>query len=358
MSKPSQRWIAVLGRRDEPTDALEDYCRRMAGALAEKECSMDLARVAWAEQGWRPALRGLDETIAAAKPTWAIVQYTALSWSRRGFPFRFVNLVRRVKRAGVNVAIVFHDPFPFGGLRLRDRLRATIQLAAMQRSALAADRIISTISPDCIPWMSKISKTSRGESIRRKTALVPVGSNVCAPSPRGDARAHREGPPSVAVFGVTGYQRDEAALIANVVSAAAQQAGPLRLVVFGRGAKLAEPVLLSTLQGSRVQLSVFDVLTPGEAGTVLAGADLQLFVRSGISSRRGSAIAGITCGLPVVGFSGPETAFPITEAGVRLVPLGNEELRESLSAVSRAASERYFSWNVLADKYLSFLQPD
>jgi len=93
-------------------------------------------------------------------------------------------------------------------------------------------------------------------------------------------------------------------------------------------------------------------------------------VRSGLSSRRGSGIAGIACGLPIIGFSDAETAFPITEAGVRLVPMGDREglvrelvlvlkqqmLRETLRQRNLEAAERYFSWDRIADAYLSFLR--
>jgi len=364
MPKTPQRWIAVLGRRDEPTDALEDYCRRLASALEEtleeKRCSLELFRIAWAEQGWPRALRDLDKAVVDRKASWALVQYTALSWSSRGFPNRFVGLIRRLKRAGMNVAIVFHDPFPFAGFRLRDRLRRRVQLAVMSRSARLADRIITTISPDCVPWMQT-------DSIARKATLVPVGSNLCAPPPYDKSSLQQ--PPVVAVFGVTERQREEALLIATVVSHAAEQAVPLRLVVFGRGAKLAEQTLSESLRGSPVQLAVFDVLNSAEAGALLANSDVQLFVRSGLASNRGSAIAGIVCGLPIVGFAGPETSFPITEAGVRLVPLGNaeeltrellavlqdEKLHESLCQRSREAAGRHFSWKRIAERYLAAL---
>ena len=78
----------------------------------------------------------------------------------------------------------------------------------------------------------------------------------------------------------------------------------------------------------------------------------------------------VACGLPIVGFSDAETAFPITEAGVRLVPMGDREglvrelvvvlkqqtLRETLRQRNFEATERYFSWDRIADAYLSFLR--
>ncbi len=181
----------MIGRRDEPTDALEDYCRLLAAALQPKRCSLEIRSITWAEQGWRRALRDLDKYLLDRRPEWVLVQYTGLSWSRRGFPGRFAPLIRRLKRDGVRVAIVYHDPQPFAGSRLRDRVRRKVQMAAMRESARLADRIVTTISPDCVPWL-------QADELRGKILLAPVGSNVSAPRPQartsGGTRRRRWSP--------------------------------------------------------------------------------------------------------------------------------------------------------------------
>jgi glycosyltransferase involved in cell wall biosynthesis len=98
----------------------------------------------------------------------------------------------------------------------------------------------------------------------------------------------------------------------------------------------------------------------------------MLFVRGHISSRRSSAIAGIACGLPVIAYGGPETAAPITEAGVVLVSpeeeekdglgealvrvLSEREYRTSLAERSRRAYEQYFTWKAIAARYAEALR--
>ena len=52
-SRNNQRWVALLGRKDEPTDALEDYCKLLAQSLGKRGCSLEMFRIPWAEQGWR-----------------------------------------------------------------------------------------------------------------------------------------------------------------------------------------------------------------------------------------------------------------------------------------------------------------
>jgi glycosyltransferase involved in cell wall biosynthesis len=175
--------------------------------------------------------------------------------------------------------------------------------------------------------------------------------------------------PVIVVFGFSELV-PETAMIASVLSRAAGEVGSLHLTVFGRGANAAGTLLRPLLDGSSVELEELGILEPERAGSLLANADVQLFVRSGLSSRRGSGIAGIVSGLPIVGFSDDETSFPITEAGVRLVPMGDREslvrelvlvlkqhtLREGLRRRNFEAAERYFSWDCIADAYLSALR--
>jgi glycosyltransferase involved in cell wall biosynthesis len=350
----------LLGREDEPTDALEDYCKLLAQSLHKRGYSLEISRVPWAEQGWRRALKDADKRFAKQRGAWVLVQYTPLAWSRRGFPLRFARMINGLKGAGIQVLIVFHDPEPFGGRRFRDRLRRRVQLAVMRRAARLADRIISTISPDRVPWM-------QDPAIRSKTLLLPVGSNLPV-MPRKTQR-HENGIPVIIVFGFSNLA-SETSMIAWVLSRVAEVVGPLHLTVFGRGAKVAGTLLTPLLADTSVELEDFGVLEAERAGSLLANADAQLFVRSGLSTRRGSGIAGIACGLPIIGFSDAETAFPITEAGVRLVPMGDRDglvrelvlvlkqqgLRETLRQRNLEATERFFSWDRIADAYLSFLR--
>jgi glycosyltransferase involved in cell wall biosynthesis len=113
------------------------------------------------------------------------------------------------------------------------------------------------------------------------------------------------------------------------------------------------------------------VLPGAEIVRQMASCDVLLFVRGGISSRRGSAIAGIACGLPVVALEGQETGSPITEAGVvfadpkrqrglgeaLLKVLSDPEYRAVLAERSRRAQEKYFSWKAIAARYAEALRP-
>jgi hypothetical protein len=61
--------IALFGRRDYPTDGVEDYCTYLGKALKERGVALQLVRVPWAEEdGFMPYIdsgrkQGLGRTM-------------------------------------------------------------------------------------------------------------------------------------------------------------------------------------------------------------------------------------------------------------------------------------------------------
>jgi hypothetical protein len=49
--------IALLGRQDESTDAVEEYCHYLAAALQTHDIRLEIHRVAWEKDGWPHALQ-------------------------------------------------------------------------------------------------------------------------------------------------------------------------------------------------------------------------------------------------------------------------------------------------------------
>ena len=64
----------------------------------------------------------------------------------------------------------------------------------------------------------------------------------------------------------------------------------------------------TALAGSGVEIVVRGVLPAEEVADEFARADVLLFVRGAITLQRGSAIAGVACGLPIVGYRVGEAA--------------------------------------------------
>jgi glycosyltransferase involved in cell wall biosynthesis len=358
--------IMLLGRRDRPTDAVEDYCEYLGQALRSRDFDAKIVRVAWAERGWNAALHELRRSAGAWRGRPVCAQYTALAWSIRGFPLRFLRVVKIVREAGARLAVVFHDVEPYGGDRLVDNLRRRAQLHTMQRALHYADPAIFTVALDVVSWLDKPPRNAR---------FIPVGANLPVAQRWGEEAqkpARRSGKPlCVTVFGITGGTagKQECRRIAEAMKFAVQQTGRVRLHAFGRAVEEFDSQLRSELRDAPVEVQVEGVLPAKKVVEALASADAMLFVRAPVSSRRGSAIAGIACGLPVIAYRGADTAAPITDAGVVLVGRENpaelgqalarvlmdDEYRKTLAERSRVAQAGHFSWEAIASQYLEAL---
>jgi len=358
----TQRAIALLGKRDAPTDAVEEYCRYLGDALQTHDFQLEIRRVPWDTRGWASSLKALRLMAATWRGNWVLVQYTALAWSVRGFPGKFLHVLYALSKAGARVAIVYHDVEPFSGTRFIDRFRRFVQVRTMRSALRLADSAVFTVPPEKISWVQSSSANAH---------FIPVGPNLPISQSALTARPANE-LPMVGVFSITGGEAGvaETRAIVAAVRYAAQKIGALGLSVFGRNADSAEATFRESLQDLPVKSSVEGLLGESQLVERLSASDVLLFVRGPISSRRSSAIAGIACGLPVIAFTGSETAAPITEAGVILVSRDNQDelnaallrvlsdcaYRAELAARSRAAFAEHFSWPSIAVRYAALLK--
>ena len=407
----TRQLIALLGRKDEPTDAVEEYCRYLSAALEPHDFQMEIRRVPWELHGCRQALRALHLQSEAWRDTWVLVQYTALAWSARGFPLKFPRVLRLLKSAGARVAVVFHDVEPFSSPRLIDRIRHRVQQRTMRQALHLVDLAIFTVPLYKLSWLpfiptnavytdptasanprlspntiksvqeiispEKLLKLEAGNKaadnpspLLGRSHFIPVGPNL--PIPEQWQSPYRPNDiPTVGVFSITGGNQGaiETQKILSAIQHAAKTVSKLHLSVFGRHAELRQDALRKGLENYPVQLSVDGVLEDKQIIDRIRGCDVLLFVRGGISTRRSSAIAGISCGVPMVAFVGSETTWPFLDAGVILVSpsdpnelndalvrlLVNPELRAGFSRVNQIIHNEHFAWHVIAGRYAALL---
>jgi glycosyltransferase involved in cell wall biosynthesis len=352
----AEQVILLLGRRDYPTDGVADYCSNLREHGAGHGLSFEIVQMGWAEKGWRASLVELREAAAAWRGRWVLLQYTTLAWSRRGFPFRAPSVLDVLRKCGARPGVVFHDLAPLAGKGIVGSAREYCHLSVLRKVYDRADVAIFTLPVRKISWLPVH---------REKAVFIPVGAN-CPELSRG-ARCETQNENTIVVYGVTGGANTlpEVADIAFVARQVSNSARALRLIVFGRGSKEGEHALRAALADTNVEIETLGLVTPEQVTQTLARADVLLFVRGQISSRRGSAMAGIACGLPIVCYSGPETDWPITEAGILAVPAGDRQalagalgnvlsdaaLRSALSGRSRNAQQKYFSWPAITGQF-------
>jgi glycosyltransferase involved in cell wall biosynthesis len=349
--------VALLGRLDQPTDGVRDYCVHLSQAFARRGVRMDIVQLRWKNEGWIKTLASLWRQSRAWKNHFVFLQYTALMWSRRGFPAGALAVLAILKWRGVRLGVVFHDVRYEPARGVLRRFRIACQNFAIRAAYRCAELPVLTVP------VTHLSSLPRNTS---RAVFIPVGANFPTDGATS-IRTSRSSAPTIAVYGVTGgaHIEPEVRDIAYAIKRALTKVSQLRLVVFGRNALEAEPALRRELAGANVAVSVFGVLPAEEVRERLTESDVLLFVRGHISSRRGSAIAGIVCGLPVVGYRGAETAAPISEAGVLLVDqndrgalaealirvLSDAQLYGDLRERNAAVTAKHVSWDAIAAQF-------
>ncbi len=315
----------------------------------------EMVEVGWEKVGWGPALQRLNALSRGWRGQWVLVQYTALAWSRRSFPTRFLSVLKILKRNGARVGVIFHDANPYHGERPVDRLRRAVQTHVMREIYRIADKCIFPVPLNNVSWLP-------GNPVR--AAVIPVGGNLPVSDLRAQAPSGQKTSMRVAVYAVTAGNEWEVEQVRHALSEAKKHFEEIELIMMGRGTEVYGSAYVQALRGSGVTVNVRGILPALEVIRELCASDAVLFARGGLASRRTGAVAGIACGLPIVGFAGPETGFPLTEAGLETAPAYDTQLlgqalvrvltddarRAELQARSRRAYQEYFSYDKIAEQ--------
>ena len=362
---PPNTWIAILGRRDVPTDGVEDYCSFLGEALKRNGVNLRQTRVPWAEKGWIAALRSLWTESANWRGRWVLLQYTTMAWSRHGFPFGACIAFELLRRRGLRCSVVYHEPSPQNGGRWVDRVRGACQDWIIRQLYARSTKAIFLEPLDKIRWLPKLPS---------KAVFIPIGANlpitpsmdIAAPTRNGNATTN-----TVAVFCLSDVPNRHRELddIAHAMRFVAQQGIRARVVFAGRGTAEAKEEIDERFDSLAGEAANLGLLPAAQLRRILSEADVMLCVRGPLYMRRGSAIAGIACGLPIVGYAGETQGTPLEKAGVELVPyldrnaLGNalasilkdREFRWALRERSLRAYNRYFAWQAISETLVETL---
>jgi len=365
VSAPAETWIALLGRRDTPADGIADYCEYLGQNLAKRGIELRPVRVEWIRDGWFHALRDLWRQSKEWRGMWVIPQYTAMAWSNRGFPVGALASAAILRARGVRCALLFHEPWGVSGPRAIDKFRCTFQNWTVRALHRFAEKNIFTIPLDTVPWLPANDT---------KSVSIPLGPNIPENLTNRSASQNRNGAEkTVVVFCVSEppYGQREINDVAAATRAAACDGTKLRVVFVGRGTAEAKPAIDLAFEGTGIEICNRGLCEAPEVTRIFSEADAMLAVRGRLYLRRGSALAGLACGLPMIAYAGAAEGTIISEAGITLVPFGDHQalgsaLREILSndALWREMHEKnirfqqkYLSWNVIAAAFVAFLGP-
>lgn len=308
------RVCLVTGEYPPQQGGVGDYTRELARALCRRGCEAlvltggepDAAddqgpvqverRVAgW---GWR-AWRDLGAALADLQPDLVHIQYQAAAYGLHPA----INLWPRRLGRRWPVVVTFHDLkvpylFPKAG---RLRFRAVLELARG-----AAQTIVTNVEDEAI----------LAPLLARPPALIPIGANVHPAPPPGYSRAETraqagvaEGEAVLAYFGFLHESKGGEELV-RALAHLRRQGLAVFLWLIGGQVGSSDPTNRAYLARVRALISELEVepfvrwtgfVSPAEVSANLLAADLCVLpYRDGVSFRRGSLMAALAHGLPIV----------------------------------------------------------
>ena len=286
-----------------------------------------------------------------------LVQYVPFLFSRSGVAPALEAALRRVRRAGIRIAVFVHEPFvPFTrlpwlvtGVPQRLQLRALLRLAERAYAPVPA-------------WVTRLSAWTGS---RDPVTLAPVGATLPVSGlSREAARAQldlRGDQVAIGVFspGANAFRADW------VVDAwrAAPPSDTTRWVLFGNGSA----ALATRMAGPPV--TALGTLPPVEIANVMGALDLALApYRDGLTLRRTAAMLALAHGVATVSSTGhlwdPSLA-PLARCSASGTAFAADVARLSRDAAARAALgaaglegyRRTASVEALADLLIRDLHP-
>ncbi len=346
--------VAITYRESgRASDGILDYAGRLAGAVQDTGRLRSLLVTRAAEGGWS---LGDGATVAdlpalAGHASGVLLQYNPFSYGRWGFAPWLPRDLRRLRRDGLNVAVMVHEAF-MAPTRAREWILRGWQRAQCRAILAQADVVFTSTEA--------LRETLRALVRREDIRHLPVGSNL--PDRRGRRTEMRarlglgDGDLALVAFG-TGHPSQRGSLVAR----AAQATGGRPTVLLNLGAGAPVPAGLP----SDVRVLSPGRLPSGELATWLGAGDLFVAPFSdGVSTRRTTFMAALQHELPVVGTLGQNTDRVLAEAtaAARLVaaeaPVALEravgaladdpQARREVGLAGRRLYEARFSWPVIA----------
>jgi glycosyltransferase involved in cell wall biosynthesis len=203
--------------------------------------------------------------------------------------------------------------------------------------------------------------------------FIPIGGNIPERLERAASTDHRaQAAKTVAVFCLSDPPNvhREIGDISHAARFVTKDGSNLRLIFVGRGTEEAREEIERAFKDIPSEVSNVGLQSAEKVSRILVECDVLLCVRGMLFSRRGSAIAGISCGLPIVAYGGDRNLFPVSEAGLVLVPyLDRDALAGALQRIlydrnlwqqmhdrSVAAQRNHFSWNRIAYAFVESLK--
>ncbi|MEO7649705.1 MAG: glycosyltransferase [Bryobacteraceae bacterium] len=301
------RWALITGEYPPQFGGVSDHTASLAQRLADAGDEVHV----WAVGSRKPAAdvvgraavtvhctgqSGLDRGLDATVPERILVQYVphAFGWKAMNVPF-----CRLIARRREHLSILFHEvAFPREASQpLRHRLLAAVNRVMARTLIDAADRVyISTPA-----WQPRLDRIA-GRHV--PAVWLPTPSNLPTAVRAGDAAALRKRLDATGEARLIGHFGTFGSLLMPLLESifvSLLASDPrVKIILTGRGS--------AEFAAGRSGFHASGGVPAGEAALYLAACDLIVQpYPDGVTSRRGSIMASLALGLPVITNRGPAT---------------------------------------------------
>jgi glycosyltransferase involved in cell wall biosynthesis len=306
---------------------------------------------------------GATSMAAAARldtPDWVVLQYNPFSYGPRGLNLSLAPALRQVKSASprTRVAVMVHEPF-VPVISWRWAILTTWQRWQLWHLGRVADVLFFSIAP----WADRFQSWFPRTPVQH----LPVGSNIPrTPASRMHVRERCGLPPEAMVLGIFGTAHHSRRLpyIARAARAATHAGHRPHVLYVGPHGEAVRRHLGAVPVHDAGRLAAPDV------SRHFAAMDVYLSpFEEGVSSRRGSFLAGIQHGVATATTQGAHTdafmrdahgsAFVLTpdgtpdafvDATLRLIRDPNR--RQQIAVGGRCFYDAHFDWSLIAAQML------
>ncbi len=369
-------YTAKLAKEIAPFDGCESVSILTSNELTDPIPGVQIISVVkhW---DWRSFGR-IRKEIFRIIPDIINLQYNPFMYGKHGIAISLAFLLLSIKTySKVKIIATFHELyFPFGRLGLRGLTWALVQRAELIPIGLGTDAMIAATGSrvrslkQLFPWKN------------RTIHKIPVGSNII-PLPyltdtRDITRKHLGIRGNVILLGIFGTLAQHKSLSTIVrVLAHFVDIVEMRLLCIGKidlnDSTWKETMHLAQKLGVERHIVVTGTTTCDQVSRYLSVLDIYLALYdNGISTVRGTLMAGFAHGLPIIGSQGLHTNNQWFRHGENLILIDkidtshltealnllifDIQLRTKLGKKAKSSFKRDFSWGKIADQYLQLIR--
>ena len=264
-----------------------------------------------------------------ANPGVLLAEYVPGAFGARGLNVPFCRWMARMRRSGVDVRVMFHEPFfYFGFARPWRNVFAVVQRVMAAILLRAGTRIYYSTAT----WSRLLSPYGPQAHVD----ILPIPSTIPVDVPADDAmgaRASRNGGFLIGHFGTFGAHI--ASQLGEILPALLRRLPAARVLLVGRGGVAFARTLPADIR-DRVDATGVDTGTG--IATALRACDLLLQpYPDGVTTRRTSVMAALTTSLPVLTSDGALTEPVWAQSGAVALAPANDVAAMVSAAASLAA---------------------